>query len=165
MNIDDFLQKNNFQFLEKELSKGTEEESFPDSDKSSPNQIFFTTNLDNTKNSSLSQYINENIFLPSPDKSKISEFSNNPHNSDEYNSSENPMLLNSNDKSMKISKPMLRKKICSKLAKTFQGSYGIEKLKSQQLTLQLEAKIRMKYPDMDASYKSTLKAFIRFLKV
>ena len=132
----------------------------------SPNQIFFTTHLnDKSKNNQLSQYISENIFMPSPDKSKISEFSNNPRNSEEYQSSAAPMMLDTNQQNLKISKPLLRKKICSKLAKTFEGSFGVEKLKSQQLALQLEAKIRIKYPDMDTAYKNTMKAFIRFLKV
>ena len=75
------------------------------------------------------------------------------------------MMLDTNQQNLKISKPLLRKKICSKLAKTFEGSFGVEKLKSQQLALQLEAKIRIKYPDMDTAYKNTMKAFIRFLKV
>lgn len=144
------------------MSKGTgmEEESFPDSDKSmsSPNQIFSTTNNNKSKNVTLSHLMSENIFLPSPEKSKISEFSSNV----EF---QNPMLMNSNDQSHKISKPNLRKKICSKLAKTFQGSFGIEKPESQQLTLQLETKIRLKHPDMEAAYKTTLRNFIRFLRV
>ena len=154
MDIDDFLQKNNYSSIEKDLSKVTEEESFPDSDKSlSPNQIFFSEKV---KSSPL---MSENIFLPSPDKGKISEFSNN------VESFQSQMLMNTSEQGTKISKPILRKKICSKLAKTFQGNFGIEKLKSQQLTLQLEAKIRLKHPDMDAAYKSTLRNFIRFLRV
>lgn len=106
------------------------------------------------------KFINDNIFLASPDKSKISDYSIN------QNGTEDGIMLKGNEKNMmNVSKPLLRKKICSKVAKTFQGSFGIEKLVSQQLTLQLEAKIRLKYPDMNASYKNTFKGFLRFLKV
>lgn len=131
----------------------TEEESFPESEKSSgsPNQIFFATNTDKSNNSAISK-----LFLPSPEKSKISDF---------QSQVDYPNSLLSSEQSGKISKPQLRRKICSKLAKTFQSTFGIEKLLSQQLTLQLEAKIRSKYPDMDDAYKSTLRKFIRFLRV
>lgn len=161
------MQKNNYHSIEKDFSKITEEESFPDSDKSlsSPNQIFFTTNLEKTTPVTIENYMNGNIFLQSPDKSKLSEFSNNQNSEQIFNKISGDPLLSNEKHINAVSKPLLRKKICSKLAKTFQGTFGVEKLKSQQLTLQLEAQIRMKYPQMDSGYKNTLKAFMRFVKV
>lgn len=64
-----------------------------------------------------------------------------------------------------IVKPSMRKKICLKMARTFENSFNMDRSKAQKLTLLLENKIRNKYPSMDNDYKNFIKAFRRFLKV
>lgn len=70
-----------------------------------------------------------------------------------------------NKEENKICKPLLRKKICIKLAKYLQEIYLMERYKSQELSIFLEKKIRLSYPKMELKYKNSIKNMFRILKV
>lgn len=59
----------------------------------------------------------------------------------------------------------LRKKICHKMSQILQEKYNMEKIKSQETTLQIEEKIRNLNPDMKEEYKEKIRIILKLMKV
>ena len=64
-----------------------------------------------------------------------------------------------------IENKQLRKKICHKMSKILQEKYGMEKSKSQDITLRVELKIRNSHPDMKDVYKEKIRILLKLMKV
>lgn len=59
----------------------------------------------------------------------------------------------------------LRKRVCQKMSQILQEKYTMEKNKSQELTLQIEEKIRNNHPDMREDYKEKIRIILKLMKV
>ena len=64
-----------------------------------------------------------------------------------------------------IENPILRKKICVKMAKILQDKYLYDKEKAQNMTLKLELKIRNENPDMKKEYRNKVFVILKLIKV
>jgi len=64
-----------------------------------------------------------------------------------------------------IENKLLRKKICHKMSQLLQEKYGMEKVKSQEITLRVEVKIRNLHPDMKDGYKQKFRNLLKMMKV
>jgi len=99
-----------------------------------------------------------------PHHSEIS--SNNPLNNEDLDLKNLGKIESFNDKNhLPIENKLLRKRICHKMSKILQEKNGMDKQKSQDVTLQIELKIRNLHPDMKGDYKEKIKILLKLMKV
>lgn len=144
--------------------------SFQDSEKSFSTPPFLFNNHDEGKlnaATTVSNFFQNKIFSASPEKivTMKENSSKMEIEEDKKDFVRNSLDILPNNACNIIVKPSMRKKICLKMARTFENSFNMDRSKAQKLTLLLENKIRNKYPSMDNDYKNFIKAFRRFLKV
>lgn len=97
---------------------------------------------------------------------------NEPHPHSEISSINNQLITeeleglksDKNDQ-YRIENKQMRKKICHKMAQLLQEKHGVEKLKAQEITLQIEVKIRNLHPDMKEDYKEKIRILLKLIKV
>ena len=72
---------------------------------------------------------------------------------------------NCDDNKAHVENKILRKKICLKMSQILQEKYNMEKLKSQDITLRVECKIRSLHPNMKEEYKEKIRILLKLMKV
>ena len=72
---------------------------------------------------------------------------------------------NCDDNKSHVENKLLRKKICLKMSQLLQEKYSMDKLKSQDVTLRVECKIRNLHPNMKEEYKEKIRILLKLMKV